>query len=107
MPPPNRPSLLLNIPNLTHDACPVGSDESANPVVREWGDKPEIAEPKDHVELALQHGLIDWDDGIRVAGSGFVGLSRQRRAARTRADQFPVRYPDAPTATRRSTCRTW
>jgi seryl-tRNA synthetase len=64
--------LLLNIPNLTHDACPVGSDETANPVVREWGDKPAIAEPKDHVELALQHGLVNWDDGIRVAGSGFV-----------------------------------
>lgn len=64
--------LLLNIPNLTHDACPVGADETANPVVREWGVKPDIAAPKDHVELALQHGLINWDDGTRVAGSGFV-----------------------------------
>ncbi|MBC8127631.1 MAG: serine--tRNA ligase [Gloeobacteraceae cyanobacterium ES-bin-144] len=64
--------LLLNIPNLTHEACPIGSDETANPVVREWGSKPEIAAPKDHVELALQHGLVNWDDGIRVTGSGFV-----------------------------------
>jgi seryl-tRNA synthetase len=64
--------LLLNIPNLTHDACPVGEDESANPIVREWGAKPELAEPKDHVELALAHKLINWEDGIRVAGSGFV-----------------------------------
>lgn len=64
--------LLLNLPNLTHDACPVGSDEAANPVIREWGSKPEIVAPKDHVELALKHGLINWDDGIRTAGSGFV-----------------------------------
>ncbi|NJM38846.1 MAG: serine--tRNA ligase [Akkermansiaceae bacterium] len=64
--------LLLNIPNLTHEACPVGADETANPVVREWGKKPDLVEPKDHVELALQHGLINWDDGIRTAGSGFV-----------------------------------
>jgi seryl-tRNA synthetase len=64
--------LLLNIPNLTHDACPVGEDESANPIVREWGTKPELTEPKDHVELALAHKLINWEDGIRVAGSGFV-----------------------------------
>jgi len=64
--------LLLNIPNLTHDACPVGSDETANPIVREWGKAPEIAEPKDHVQLAEQHGLINFEDGIRVAGSGFV-----------------------------------
>ncbi len=64
--------LLLNIPNLTHEACPVGSDEAANPVVREWGTKPALVDPKDHVDLALQHGLINWDDGIRTAGSGFV-----------------------------------
>ena len=64
--------LLLNIPNLTHEACPVGSDETANPVVREWGSKPELTDPKDHVALALKHGLINWDDGIRTAGSGFV-----------------------------------
>ncbi len=64
--------LLLNIPNLTHEACPIGADETANPVVREWGKKPDLAEPKDHVELALQHGLVNWEDGIRTAGSGFV-----------------------------------
>jgi seryl-tRNA synthetase len=64
--------LLLNIPNLTHEACPVGMDEAANPVVREWGTQPVIENPKDHVELALRHGLVNWDDGIRVAGSGFV-----------------------------------
>ena len=64
--------LLLNIPNLPHGACPIGSDETANPVVREWGTKPELTDPKDHVELALKHGLINWDDGIRTAGSGFV-----------------------------------
>ena len=64
--------LLLNIPNLTHDECPVGADAAANPVVREWGSKPNIPAPLDHVELARRHGLIDWDGGIRVAGSGFV-----------------------------------
>lgn len=64
--------LLLNIPNMTHEGCPVGSDETANPVIREWGAKPELVEPKDHVELALKHGLVNWDDGTRVAGSGFV-----------------------------------
>ena len=64
--------LLMGIPNLPHDGCPEGSDETANPVVREWGKKPEIAEPLDHVELATRLGLIDWDGGVRVAGSGFV-----------------------------------
>ena len=64
--------LLLHIPNITHEACPAGEDETANPVVREWGTKPELTEPKDHVVLALQHKLIDWDDATRIAGSGFA-----------------------------------
>ena len=76
--------LLLNIPNLTHDACPLGADEASNPVIREWGDKPDLTAPKDHVELALQHGLINWDDGIRTAGSGFV-VYRGRGARLERA----------------------
>ncbi len=76
--------LLLNIPNLPHEACPVGHDESANPVVRTWGDKPDLPAPRDHVELALRHGLINWDDGIRVAGSGFV-VYRGRGARLERA----------------------
>ena len=64
--------LLMGIPNLPHDGCPQGDDETANPVIREWGRKPEITDPLDHVELATRHGLIDWDGGVRVAGSGFV-----------------------------------
>jgi len=64
--------LLLNIPNLPHAGCPVGDSEEANPVVREWGEKPQLTEPKDHVDLATKHGLISWDDAIRISGSGFA-----------------------------------
>ncbi len=64
--------LLLHIPNLTHELCPIGEDESANPVVREWGTKPDLANPLDHVALATQHRLVDWEDATRVAGSGFA-----------------------------------
>ena len=64
--------LLLNIPNLPHENCPVGDSEDSNPVVREWGEQPQLSEPKDHVDLAAQHGLISWDDAIRISGSGFA-----------------------------------
>jgi seryl-tRNA synthetase len=76
--------LLLHIPNLTHPQCPVGEDETANPLVREWGTKPDIAEPHDHVALAGKHGLIDWDDATRIAGSGFA-VYRGRGAKLERA----------------------
>jgi seryl-tRNA synthetase len=95
---------LLNIPNLTHEACPVGSDETANPVVREWGTKPDIAAPKDHVELAMQHGLVNWDDGTRVAGSGFV-VYRGKVPASNARSSISCWIPKPPTATRKSTCR--
>jgi seryl-tRNA synthetase len=65
-------ALLMSIPNLPHANCPVGADETANPEVRVWGAKPNIENPKDHVDLAAQHGLIDFEGGVRVAGSGFV-----------------------------------
>lgn len=65
--------LLLHIPNLPHAACPVGSDETANPVVREWGTKPEFAfEPKDHVEIGTRLGLFDFEAATRVSTGGFV-----------------------------------
>jgi seryl-tRNA synthetase len=64
--------LLLHIPNLPHADCPVGDSEEANPVVREWGAKPVLENPKDHVELATAHGLISWEDAIRISGSGFA-----------------------------------
>ncbi len=65
--------LLLHIPNLPHAACPVGSDETANPVVREWGAKPEFAfEPKDHVEIGTRLDLFDFEAATRVSTGGFV-----------------------------------
>ncbi len=64
--------LLMSIPNLPHADCPVGADEDANPELRVWGTKPEISDPLDHVALAEKHGLISFDDGSKITGSGFV-----------------------------------
>ena len=64
--------LLMSIPNLPYSGCPVGADENSNPEIRIWGEKPEIAEPLDHVALAEKHGLISFEDGTRITGSGYV-----------------------------------
>ncbi|MBB5350458.1 seryl-tRNA synthetase [Haloferula luteola] len=76
--------LLKFIPNTPHPECPVGADETANPVVREWGEKPAVSEPKDHLELAEALGLISLEDGARIAGSGFA-VYRGRGARLERA----------------------
>ena len=64
--------LLMRIPNLPHEACPVGQDETANPVVRLWGEKPSFPfQPKDHLTLAERLGLLDFESGTKISGSGF------------------------------------
>ena len=69
--------LLLNIPNAPHADCPVGADETANPVIRSWGEKPNIAEPKDHVVLAEELGLVDFEAAAKISGSGFAVYTGQ------------------------------
>ena len=63
--------LLLSIPNLPHADCPVGSDADANPVVRVWGEKPHVADPKDHITLGKALRLFDFELGTKIAGSAF------------------------------------
>lgn len=65
-------ALLLRIPNLPHEGCPLGADEDANPEVRTWGEKPTLTDPKDHVQLASALGLISFEDATRISGSGFA-----------------------------------
>ena len=64
--------LLLSIPNMPHDGAPVGADESANPELRQWGSKPAIDHPLDHVAIGTRLGLLNFEDAARIAGSGFI-----------------------------------
>ncbi|MEZ0274453.1 MAG: serine--tRNA ligase, partial [Roseimicrobium sp.] len=65
--------LLLSIPNMPHEACPVGTSAEDNPEVRVWGDKPAYDfQPKDHVTLGSQHGMLDFEAGAKITGSAFV-----------------------------------
>jgi seryl-tRNA synthetase len=65
--------LLLSIPNLPHEGCPVGQSAEQNPEVRRWGSKPEFAfEPKDHTHVAGALGMIDFEAGVKITGSAFV-----------------------------------
>jgi seryl-tRNA synthetase len=65
--------LLLNLPNVPHENCPIGADAEANPEVRVWGKKPTFAfTPKSHVELGEALGLFDFDRAAKISGSAFV-----------------------------------
>jgi seryl-tRNA synthetase len=64
--------LLLRLPNLLHESVPVGKDESANEIIRVIGKPPKFDfEPKNHLEILENLGLIDADRAAKVAGHGF------------------------------------
>ncbi|MDI6819951.1 MAG: serine--tRNA ligase [Candidatus Hodarchaeaceae archaeon] len=67
--------ILLRLPNLMHESVPAGKDENDNVEVRRWGKIPEFDfVPKDHIDLALNLGLIDLERAAKVAGARFYYL---------------------------------
>lgn len=67
--------LLMQIPNLIHESVPFGQDENENVEIRRCGSPPRFNfEPKNHLEVALNLGLIDEERASKVAGTGFYYL---------------------------------
>jgi len=66
-------SLLLTIPNIPHESVPVGQDESANVVEREWGtSKSPFEGVFPHYEIGEKLGILDLEAGRNVSGRGFI-----------------------------------
>ncbi|MFQ5514872.1 MAG: serine--tRNA ligase [Myxococcota bacterium] len=71
-------TLHLQVPNLTHPDVPVGRDETSNRELRRSGEPPSFTfSPRDHVELAALHDLVDFDGGAKVAGQKFYFLKNE------------------------------
>src|SRR6266566_8892582 len=64
-------AILLELPNITLDQVPAGGEES-NAVVRTWGTPREGARVKPHWEIGTKLGLIDFERGAKISGSGFI-----------------------------------
>ncbi len=64
--------LLVRLPNLPHASVPEGKTPEDNIVVREGGVKPDLSAQKlPHWELTARYGLIDFELGTKITGSGF------------------------------------
>lgn len=69
-------AFLAEIPNIPDPDVPVGVDDSDNIVLRTVGQIPQFDfEPKPHWELGPDLGIIDFDRGVKLAGSRFYVLS--------------------------------
>lgn len=65
-------ALLLTLPNIPHASVPEGKTLSDNKVIFSWGKLNEIDfGPKPHWELAEKLGIIDFDRGAKITGTGF------------------------------------
>src|SRR6185436_14967021 len=65
---------MLQLPAIPDPSWPVGKDAEENVVVRTWADPAFPAAPlgdrrKDHVALGAALGILDFDRGVKIAGS--------------------------------------
>src|SRR3989344_9583284 len=62
---------LSSLPNiLSEDA--IEGDKESNKILKQFGKKPKFTfTPKDHVQLSTDLNLIDYERGVKIAGSGF------------------------------------
>ena len=63
-------ALVAAIPNIPDASVPYGKDDSDNPEVRKWGEPTQFDfEPKAHWDLGPELGMIDFDRGVKLAGT--------------------------------------
>ena len=67
--------ILLELPNLTLPEVPEGG-ESANSIVRAWGEPRSTSGLRPHWDVAAALGILDLERGAKVSGSGFVVFRR-------------------------------
>jgi len=67
--------LLLQVPNIPHPTVPVGIDESDSVVVRSWGEPKSFDfTPAPHWKLGENLSIIDFERGVKLAGTRFYVL---------------------------------
>lgn len=62
---------MLWIPNIAHESVPVGKDADDNVEVRRVGTCSERTFHQDHITIAQRLGILDFERGSKVTGSGF------------------------------------
>lgn len=64
-------AILLQIPNIHDESVPVGKTENENIITKTVGEISTEKKP-DHIEIAKRLGILDFERGAKVSGSGFA-----------------------------------
>ena len=66
-------AIVMGIPNLLDESVPDGKSEDENVEVSTWGEPTQLDfEPKDHVDLGIPNGWMDFEAAVKLTGSRFV-----------------------------------
>ena len=69
-------ALMLGMPNLIDDSVPDGKDENDNAEVRRWGEPRQFDfEAKDHVDLGVELGQLDFEKAAQISGTRFAVMN--------------------------------
>ncbi|HCM37850.1 MAG: Serine-tRNA ligase [Candidatus Gottesmanbacteria bacterium GW2011_GWB1_43_11] len=61
--------LMYTVPNVPDKSVPVGKDSTGNVEIKKWGEPTKFSfKPKDHIQLAKELDLIDFERGVKVGG---------------------------------------
>ncbi len=69
-------AMMLDIPNLPHETVPPGDSEADNLEVLRWGEPPKFDfAPRDHIDLGLALGGMDFERAAKLSGARFVTMT--------------------------------
>ena len=81
--------MLMLVPQPARSDVPIGKDDSENVEVKKWGTPPAFDfKPIDHITLGTKLGLVDFERGVRIAGSRSYVLT----GTGARLEQAVLRY---------------
>ncbi|MBK8944211.1 MAG: serine--tRNA ligase [Ignavibacteriae bacterium] len=66
---------MIRLPNLPHSSSPIGKSAEDNVEARQWlpegFEKSPVEKPLNHLELGSKLGILDFERGAKISGSGF------------------------------------
>ncbi len=65
--------IMLSIPNVPAEDCPIGKSDADNPEVRRWGEPRKFDfEPLSHWEIGEKLGILDFERAHKISGARFT-----------------------------------
>ncbi|PXF23409.1 MAG: serine--tRNA ligase, partial [Methanobacteriota archaeon] len=91
-----RDALRMRIPNVLHDAVPVGPDSTGNTQHSLHGEKPKFDfEPRTHNEIAEMNNWVELARAAKITGSRFYFLKGDLARLELALQQFGVDFMTA------------